>query len=53
MKIRFENDVNIDLQLNSNLEPISRGFGSQVGAQVETKRHPKLTENSIDFCYEF
>ena len=53
IKIRFENDVNIDLQLNSNLEPILRGFGSQVGAQVEAKRHQKLLESSIEILMNF
>ena len=53
MKIRFENDVNIDLQLNSNLEPILRGFGSQVEAKIEAKRHQKLIENSIEILMHF
>ena len=53
MKIRFENDVNIDLQLNSNLEPILRGLGSQVGAKIEAKRHQKLIENSIEILMNF
>ena len=53
MKIWFENDVNIDLQLNSNLEPILRGFGSQVGAKIEAKKHQKLIENSIEILMHF
>ena len=48
MKNRCQNHVNIELQLYSNLGPILEGLGSQVGAQVEAKRHPKQLESSIE-----
>ena len=53
MKNRCQNHVNIELQLDSNLGPILEGLGSQVGAQVEAKRHPKQLENSIGILMNF
>ena len=52
-KNRCQNHVNIELQLDSNLGPILEGLGSQVGAQVEAKRHPKQLENSIGILMNF
>ena len=53
MKNRCQNHVNIELQLDSNLGPILEGLGSQVGAQVEAKMHPKPIEKSIVFLINF